>query len=581
MKRRHRLLKRQLKNVDLTEEQLEQLAPLLDAVDGAYQDFDNDVQHLETIVERSSQELFDANQQLKKNVVQISDQLDRVVGNIQEIIFETDLEGNWTYLNPAWEEFTGRAVKDSLGKHYSNFFKNVNNETIFQNVDFKEIGNKTFTQIIDYQHYSGEHRWAEVSLKVVSNEDGWYLGTIGSIVDITKLKKTETDLIEAKDKADIANKAKDEFLSTMSHEIRTPLNAVIGISHLLLLENPKPSQLEYLNSLKISSEHLLGLVNDILDFSKIESGNFELENNSFSLDYVLNALQTTLKQRAAEKRIEFVVQKGQHIPDSIKGDSMRLSQILTNLAGNAVKFTEEGSVTINLRVVEDLPAKSKIRFDIIDTGIGIAEDKIDLVFKSFTQANSDTTRKYGGTGLGLSISKNLIEMMGGSLNVESKEGEGTTFWFEITFDKTEGQTMAPRKDAGKVGAYSSLNGMNVLIVEDYPMNVMVLKRFFKKWDVNFDVADNGQIGVEFASKKNYDLVLMDLQMPVMNGYDSARNIRDNTNEYNKTIPIYALSASAFMDVQVKVGAAGMNGHISKPFNPKDLFEVLKSHAPNV
>lgn len=580
MSQMHRLLRRQLKNANLDPGQIEALGTFLKSVDKAYQDYEVDIRHLETIVEMSSKELFETNKKLKQSFNQVSTRLKRVIENIQEIIFETDLEGNWTYLNPAWTEFTGRSVEDSLGKNFNEFFSDISREELFKGAEFKTLRGRTFTKVFPFTHANGTEHWAEVSLKVISNEEGWYTGTIGSIVDITRLKGTEADLIAARDRASIASKAKDEFLSTMSHEIRTPLNAVIGLSHLLLIEDPKAHQLDYLNSLKYSSEHLLGLVNDILDFSKIESGTFELEYRPFSMDYVLGAVETNFKHKAAEKQINLIIERNPALPQTIIGDSMRLSQVFVNLVGNAVKFTEHGSVELRLEAASKGTERTEITFTVKDTGIGIPKEKSDLIFRSFTQANSDTTRKYGGTGLGLAISKKLIEKMGGTLTLESTEAVGTTFSFCLTFETPSHQTVVPATRAtGDQIEFSSLAPLNVLVVEDNKMNIMVLQRFLKKWDVECTIAENGLEGVDLAKKHNFDLILMDLLMPVMNGYDSCEEIRANTTPHNRSVPILALSASAFMDVQDKVKRSGMDGHVSKPFNPKDLFEILKKYVP--
>ncbi len=573
----HRLLKRQLKKLELNEEQLKLIEPLLPDVNKAYQDFDIDIAHLENIVEKSSQELYDANTKLRQNVETISSQLDRVVNNIHEIIFETDLEGNWTYLNTAWEKMTGLSVADSLGKNYSAFFKDENNKTIFGDVEFKEIGNKAFKRVFRFTNHMQELKWAEVSLKVVVNEDGRYEGSIGTIVDITKLKEIEEALIASRDQEAYANQAKNEFLSTMSHEIRTPLNAVIGISHLLLMEDPKEEQLENLNALKYSSEHLLGLINDILDFNKIESGLLELESADFSFTHILNGLQSTFQQKAEEKQIRFRIKKDDALPDVMKGDSMRLSQVLTNLVNNAIKFTEEGKVILDIEVIKKVEDKIHLQFEVIDTGIGIPKDKLETIFESFTQANSNTTRKYGGTGLGLAICKKLLALMDTDLKVESTLNKGTTFSFDLCLETSKQFAGLKPQYSNTIPSFSGLHGLKVLVAEDHKMNIMVIKRFFKKWEIDFDIAENGAIAVEMAEAKNYNIILMDLQMPIMNGYDASVAIRSSKNTHNQSIPIYALSASAAMDVKNNVKKFGMNGHISKPFNPSDLYQKLKSY----
>ncbi len=577
MKKRHRLLRRQLKKLDLSPDQVQDIEPLLQQIEAAYIDFDNDISHLETIIEKSSQELFDTNKKLQNNVISIRDQLNRVVSNIHEVIFETDINGNWTYLNPAWKTFTGLSVEDSLGKHFSEFFLGESNLSILGEISIKNIGDKTFTRVIEYTNHNGEKKWAEVSLGVVSDSNGWHEGTIGSIVDITRLKQIESDLISARDKESKANKAKVEFLSTMSHEIRTPLNAVIGISHLLLLENPKAEQLKSLNALKFSSEHLLGLINDILDFNKIESGALELEFNDFSLSQILEGLKSIFHPKSIDKGITFSLTKGDTVPNVIVGDSIRLSQVLTNLVSNAVKFTEEGEVKLNIKTTAQDEKSITIFFEIIDTGIGIPENKQGKIFESFTQANSDTTRKYGGTGLGLAICQKLLSLMDSKLDLKSIEGQGSTFSFELKFSKSKNPSNAKTNYINPSPTFSSLSGLTILVVEDFKMNIMVIERFLQRWEVDYKIATNGAIAVDMAKEGDYDLILMDLQMPVMNGYDSSKEIRQGTTDHNKTIPIFVLSASASVDVKTKITEFGMNGHISKPFNPTDLYNLLKSY----
>lgn len=577
MMKRHRLLKRQLKKSNLTEAQLAQLEPLLNDINDAYRDFDNDINYLETIIEKSSKELFDINKKLQSNVVSITSKLNRIVENVHEIIFETDIQGNWTYLNPAWETFTGLTVEESIGKNFTEFFVNESFQTIFGDVEFLQLEDKIYNHVFEYTNHKGENRWGEGIIKVLKNDEGRYEGCIGSLVDITRLKKVQTELVKSRDQEAYANRAKNEFLSTMSHEIRTPLNAVIGISHLLLIEDPKEEQLENLNSLKYSSEHLLGLVNDILDFNKIDSGVLELENSDFSITHILNGLQSTFLQQAEEKQIRFIIKKDDTLPDIIVGDSLRLSQVLTNLVNNAIKFTEKGKVILDIEVLRNEEKKIVVQFEIIDTGIGIEKNKLEKIFEPFTQANSNTSRKYGGTGLGLAICKKLLKLMGSSLIAISKKGEGSTFSFTLAFDKSDKFSTSKLQYMNIIPSFSSLKKLKALVVEDHKMNIMVIRKFFRKWEIDFEIAENGLIAVEMAEANNYDVILMDLQMPVMDGYEASQKIRESKKKHNHTVPIYALSASAAMNVKNKIIAYGMDGHISKPFNPSDLYQVLKKH----
>ncbi|MDO6602035.1 PAS domain-containing hybrid sensor histidine kinase/response regulator [Arenibacter palladensis] len=575
----HRLLKRQLKKIDLDGDTLDLIAPLLHQVDEAYKAYDSDLQQVENVLEKSSQELFQTNQQLKNSVESISGQLSKVAGNIKDVIFEMDLNGNWSYLNPAWRKLTGYKVKDCLGKPYYQFLKDDQGNDFKNLIDLKKPNFKTISKSFKSQIITGEYKWLDFSLKVIMSEEGHIEGYIGAIVDITKIKETELALIEAKEKESMANKAKDEFLTTMSHEIRTPLNAVIGISHLLLLENPKMEQLENLSTLKHSSEHLLCLVNDILDFNKIASGQLELEERDFSLNQVLNGLRSIFHNTAKEKDIRLLIKKDTSLPKTFIGDSTRLSQILTNLVSNAIKFTEEGKVMVDIEVLKVEADFYVLEFVISDTGIGIPDDKKDKIFLSFAQANSDTTRKYGGTGLGLAICKRLLEIMDSDLELESEVGKGSTFSFKLKLQKssmTDYQEDNNAFDARSIHDQDNLKGARILVAEDNKVNIMVIEKFLSKWQVDFDIAENGLIALNKALENTYDMILMDLQMPVMNGFEASKAIRESNNPLNKVMPIYALSASTGMDIKNQLGEYGIDGLICKPFNPTELFKTLTS-----
>lgn len=392
--------------------------------------------------------------------------------------------------------------------------------------------------------------------------------------DLTERKNFEKQLIAAKEQAELASTAKAQFLSTMSHEIRTPMNAVIGITHLLLEENPKESQIANLKTLQFSAENLLVLINDILDFSKIEAGKIELENIDFSLFELLNSVKHSLTYKTQEKGLKLLIRKDDNLPNFIKGDPTRLSQILTNLMSNAVKFTEKGSVTIDIDVEHETAKKIAINFTVSDTGIGIPKDKIDIIFDSFSQANTKITRKYGGTGLGLAITKRLLEIQGSKIHVESVNGVGTKFYFRLEFDKSFHQKKKSLYEPKNNLPFISLKGTKVLIVEDNAINVLVASQFLKKWDVAFEVAENGEIAVEKVQQEDFDIVLMDLQMPIMDGYEATRTIRALGGKMEK-LPIIAITASVMMQVREEVIKAGMNDYISKPFNPNEFYNKIK------
>ncbi|MEM6342846.1 MAG: response regulator [Bacteroidota bacterium] len=388
------------------------------------------------------------------------------------------------------------------------------------------------------------------------------------------------DLASAKEKAELATAAKSNFLSSMSHEIRTPLNAVIGLSHLLNDEIKEPEHKESLQTLLSSAEHLLSLINDILDFSKIEEGKLVLNKTTFSLAPLIEELLNPFRFLADEKNLDFF----SHLPPveipKLIGDDTRLRQILTNLIGNALKFTRVGSISLKCRLLSQDEENCFFRFEVTDTGIGIAKEQQASIFEQFIQAKEDTTRKFGGTGLGLSIARKLVELQGGQIGVESNNDPtlgptGTTFWFEVGFPlaKEERNSASIKTDPNQ--QLGPLLGLSVLLVEDNRVNVIVARRFLEKWQVEVTHADNGLIATQMVQQKKFGLILMDLNMPVMGGLQATAVIRSSGNQ----IPIIALTADATAEVREKVFEQEMNGYLTKPFKPADLHQALSQFLP--
>jgi signal transduction histidine kinase len=381
--------------------------------------------------------------------------------------------------------------------------------------------------------------------------------------------------LRAKEHAENSERFKQQFLANMSHEIRTPMNSIVGVTNLLVNSPLNDGQRKYLNVIRKSAENLLVIINDILDLSKIEAGKMEFEQTPFLVSDVLDTAYHTLLFRAEEKKLEFRLDIGPDVPKALVGDPVRLTQVLINLSGNAIKFTENGSVTIRVRLKNKNEETADIEFSVMDTGIGIPEDKLGKIFESFSQASSDTTRKYGGTGLGLTISKQLIELQGGAIKVTSELGKGTAFTFHLAYQ------IGKVEDVGKAIIHDSdaspdeLKGLNILLVEDNPFNQMVavdtLTDLVK--EINIDVADNGKIALDMLGTKDYDTILMDVQMPEMDGFEATQRIRALPRPKSAT-PIMAMTANVTNDEVEKCFESGMDQYISKPFAQQDLVNKI-------
>jgi PAS domain S-box-containing protein len=481
--------------------------------------------------------------------------------------------GKVEWVNKAFEKITGYSLDDTKDKPLGDVLKGeLTDISVIQKTRELSKNKQSFEVDLLVYRKDSQPLWISVINSVILDNAGKVDKYIEVIIDITAKKKAEIELIAAKEEALQLSRAKDMFISVMSHEIRTPLNAVIGMSHLLLDDNPIEIQKENLNILKFSAENLMTLINNVLDFTKIETGNIELEKTDVDLHELLQSIAHSMQFNANEKKIYLKYSVDEATPKIVIGDSTRICQVLLNLVGNAVKFTETGGVTIDLSVIEQTNKNVKIRFAVTDTGIGIASDKINTIFESFKQAEADTSRKYGGTGLGLAITKRLIELHDARINVDSVLGQGSTFWFTIKFDK--GHIHASNNN-NKVETGLQLS---VLVVDDNQINRLLINKVLTKWGATIDFAENGQEAIDkIEENPNFDVVLMDIHMPVMGGLQATEIIRAKSEPYYQQLPIIALTASMLNSEVNEISNAGMNDYILKPFDPKGLYDKLTKY----
>ena len=393
-------------------------------------------------------------------------------------------------------------------------------------------------------------------------------------ISIKDLQTQTTELENARLKLEMALKAKRDFLSVMTHELRTPLNAVLGMTYQLLEESPKPSQLEMMDTLKFSGENLLNLVNDILDYSKLEAGMAELDVQAVKIKRLLQQTKKSFDTHAKNNELDLILDLDSQMPEYVMTDKIRLSQVLINLIGNALKFTPRGSIRIKTEVLTQLESRVQLQFSVIDTGIGIPEEKISNIFNEFTQVSSSANRKFGGTGLGLAITRKILKLFGTDIQVASKIGQGSTFSFCLNLETVKEQS----EESPKLLSCAQLDGLRVLIAEDNEINLRIVTRYLKKWGIDYGAARNGQEALDLVNKRAFDLILMDLLMPDMDGYEASSRIRSLTDPGKNSIPIVALSASLFDDVKDHINMVGINGYLGKPFRPDDLHSIIVKYT---
>ena len=497
-------------------------------------------------------------------------------------LFTINPDGKITDINNASVDITETTRENLIGTDFFEYFTEPEKA--------REIYKQVFAEgfVADFPLTIRDGKLTEVLFNgsVYKDEYGKVIGVVVVARDITDHKRVEKELKDARMHAEsatkIAEEAKDvaesatiiaedavrskqQFLSNMSHEIRTPMNAIIGFTKVLLTSDLDPKQKEYLAAIKMSGDALTVLINDILDLAKVDAGKMIFEQTPFKMAASISAMIHLFETKIQEKNLLLIKKYDNKIPGVLIGDPVRLHQIILNLVSNAVKFTSKGEITISARLLNENEEKANIEFSVADTGIGIPEDRLEHIFENFQQATSETARLYGGTGLGLAISKQLVESQGGSITVKSKLGKGSTFSFILPFQKTNAEV-----ELEKVMNVlnTKIQNVKVLVVEDIALNQLLMKTLLDDFGFEHDIADNGKIAIEKLQDKSYDIILMDLHMPEMNGFEATEYIR---NKMNSQIPIIALTADVTSADLNKCTAVGMNDYISKPLDERILY----------
>lgn len=509
------------------------------------------------------------NDQSKFSLKKTEEFFKQVVDNVSDFIYRIDLKGNFTYANPTAITQTGYSNEELLAMKYSNLVR----------LDMKTTAYKFFKNIHDHNILnsyielpiitrSGEEIWIGQKIQAIM-QDNKVIGFQVVARDITNERKFKEQLILAKRNAENAASIKSQFLANMSHEIRTPLNGIIGVINLLANTELTERQQTYLEAITSSSDQLMGLINDVLDLSKIEAGKMEFVENEFDLYDLVQSVISIFEIKTTEKGVHLDFHIDSNVPRKLIGDSIRLNQILYNLIGNAVKFTRQGNVSLKI-MGKVHNQNASIDFCVSDTGIGMTEESMKKIFHSFTQAEGNTTRKFGGTGLGLSIVKKLVELQGGHIAVKSKINEGSCFTFNLNF-KIADLTNLETPQVEKID-YKLFNNAKILLVEDNPINQLVTKDLLQEKNAVVTVANNGKEALSILENQNdFCIVLMDLQMPVMDGFEAIKAIRKQKGNGLSNIPILALSANVIDTEIEKCYAVGADNYLSKPFKPETLY----------
>jgi len=493
----------------------------------------------------------------------------------------TNKVGEVEWINEGFTRMTGFTLKDIEGKKPGSILQGPKSDPKVIELMRQHLRKqKPFNvEIINYTKDKKEY-WIQISCNPLYNEMQELQGFMAIESDISERKISEANLVQAKKAAENAQEAEKQFLANMSHEIRTPLNAVIGMTSLLLDTDPTTEQLDYLNTLNTSANFLLKLISDVLDISKIQAGKIDSRESLFDLHRFLNTIHLTFVNRSVNQRVQVVSKVDHSVPQFIKADDVLLMQILNNLMSNAEKFTQEGEIGFEISFSKDSEAKGILNVEVFDSGVGISEDRLDFIFRKFTQLKDKNRADKRGTGLGLAITKKLVELLGGEIKVESKVNVGTRFKVTIPVESVE-NNIGDARQGDSISLQSKDSKVNfenclILVAEDNPINQKYIKRILEKNNIKYELANNGLETVNMCKITNYDLIFMDIQMPIMDGLEACNIIRQNEN-LNQNTCIIALTASALREDKRKAIDAGMDGFLTKPFTPVKLLEAMRKN----
>lgn len=496
-----------------------------------------------------------------------------IIANMNLGLVVVDNDRIIQFANQSFLSISGYEMDELIGKNATTLFAIEESFDLIQSKT--EIRKKGISDVYQarVKNKKGELKWWAIGGAPEYDSTGKVIGSIGIHLDITEQKQLEIDLEKEKIKAQESSKAKEFFLANISHEIRTPLNAIIGFLRELEKQEVTELQKTYIENGSIASKHLLAMINNILDFSKIEAGEMSLDDEDFVLEKSITNVVKVLQSKAEQKGLKLTTNISKDVYKVLKGDSLRLEQILFNIVGNALKFTHEGQVTISCEVIDDNETSQRLRISIADTGIGIDENFIGAIFRKFSQEDKAITRKFGGTGLGMAITKELIQLMGGRIEVESEKNKGTIIFITLDFNKGNEKNLHKNVDTESI----KIDNISVLLVEDNDLNRMVAQNTLQYFNCKVTEAENGLEAVEILREQKFDIILMDIQMPEMDGIEATKIIR---NELKLSTPIIALSANVFKTEIEMCREVGMDDYVYKPFDEKVMIETIAKHVKN-